>query len=98
MVKFGGNIALLVTLATIGAGANASAVPRAADPCAAIGGQKWVSPKAVRNCFTSIKVNETLKANVCGLPGHFVLRMIDPEACSIRSLMLSARLLPSIPL
>lgn len=35
-----------------------------ADPCAAIGGQKWVAPSAVRACFQSIPVNQTIKANV----------------------------------
>lgn len=78
MVKFRRNSALLVALATMGVSTNASVVPRAADPCAAIGGQNWVSPKAVRDCFTSIKVNETLKANVCGLSGCFVWNIVDP--------------------
>jgi hypothetical protein len=36
----------------------------AADPCAAIGGQKWVAPSAVRACFQSFPVNETIKSNV----------------------------------
>ena len=35
-----------------------------ADPCAAIGGEKWVAPSAVRACFESIPVNQTIKANV----------------------------------
>ena len=35
-----------------------------ADPCAAIGGQKWVAPSALRACFQSIPVNQTIKANV----------------------------------
>lgn len=37
---------------------------RAADPCAAIGGQKWVAPGAVRACFESFAVNQTIKNNV----------------------------------
>lgn len=35
-----------------------------ADPCAVIGGKKWVSPKEVRACYSSIKVDQTLKNNV----------------------------------
>ena len=38
--------------------------PRSSDPCAAIAGQKWVSPAAVRACFTSFKVEPVIKANV----------------------------------
>ncbi|KAG6918602.1 hypothetical protein DXG01_013013 [Tephrocybe rancida] len=37
---------------------------RASDPCAAIAGQKWVAPKDVRACYSSIKVDPTLKTNV----------------------------------
>ena len=37
---------------------------RAADPCAAIGGQKWVAPGALRACFESFAVNQTIKENV----------------------------------
>ncbi|KAJ8454077.1 hypothetical protein ONZ45_g19447 [Pleurotus djamor] len=37
---------------------------RAADPCAAIAGQKWVAPKDVRACFKSIRVDDTLKTNI----------------------------------
>ena len=36
----------------------------ALDPCAAIAGKKWVAPKDVRACFTSLKVNPDIKANV----------------------------------
>jgi len=43
---------------------NGSVLPRASDPCAAIGGQKWVAPGAVRDCYKAVKVNETLKNNV----------------------------------
>jgi len=39
-------------------------VERAADPCAAIGEQKWASPKAVRACYTSFKVDPVIKDNV----------------------------------
>ena len=37
---------------------------RAADPCAAIAGQKWVAPSDVRACLTSFQVNPVEKANV----------------------------------
>ncbi|CAL1699095.1 unnamed protein product [Somion occarium] len=37
---------------------------RAIDPCAAIAGQKWVSPRDVRACFTSFKVDPDIKANI----------------------------------
>lgn len=43
----------------------ASSTPRAADPCAVIGGQKWVAPSAVRACFESFPINESTKSNVC---------------------------------
>lgn len=49
---------------------------RAADPCAAIAGQKWVAPQDVRACFTSFKVDPEIKANVrapspqCALSDH----------------------------
>ncbi|KAI0714792.1 hypothetical protein C8Q76DRAFT_728141 [Earliella scabrosa] len=45
--------------------ANANTVDaRAADPCAAIGGKKWVSPAEVRACFTSFPVDPVVKANI----------------------------------
>ncbi|RDB27918.1 Peptidase S41 family protein ustP [Hypsizygus marmoreus] len=34
------------------------------DLCSVIAGQKWVSPKDVRACFTSMKVDQTLKLNI----------------------------------
>ena len=37
---------------------------RAADPCAVIGGQKWVAPGALRACFESFAMNQTIKENV----------------------------------
>ncbi|PPQ84793.1 hypothetical protein CVT25_007425 [Psilocybe cyanescens] len=36
----------------------------AGDPCAAIGGQKWVAPKDLRACFTSVKVDPVIKDNI----------------------------------
>ena len=37
---------------------------RAADPCAAIAGRKWVAPSDVRACFTSFQVDPAEKTNV----------------------------------
>ncbi|KAJ7924911.1 hypothetical protein B0H13DRAFT_1976670 [Mycena leptocephala] len=34
------------------------------DPCAAIAGQKWVSPSEARSCMFSFPVDEEIKANV----------------------------------
>ncbi|KLO14415.1 hypothetical protein SCHPADRAFT_872766 [Schizopora paradoxa] len=34
------------------------------DPCAAIGNQEWVAPSAVRACFESFPVNQTIKSNI----------------------------------
>ncbi|KAJ7126237.1 hypothetical protein C8R44DRAFT_781419 [Mycena epipterygia] len=34
------------------------------DPCAVIGGQKWVAPKDVRACLSSFKVDPTIKTNI----------------------------------
>lgn len=56
-------------LAVVGATVNGSVLPRASDPCAAISGQKWIAPRAVRDCYSTVKVNETLKNNV----SHFHL-------------------------
>ncbi|KAF7325770.1 Peptidase S41 family protein ustP [Mycena kentingensis (nom. inval.)] len=39
-------------------------VALAQDPCAAIGGQKWVAPAALRACFQSFPVNQTTKENI----------------------------------
>ncbi|GLB42382.1 putative peptidase family S41 [Lyophyllum shimeji] len=50
-----------VALSLVGA---TVAEERVADPCAAIAGQKWVSPKDVRACYSSIKVDQTLKTNI----------------------------------
>ncbi|PPQ65798.1 LOW QUALITY PROTEIN: hypothetical protein CVT26_000383 [Gymnopilus dilepis] len=37
---------------------------RAADPCAVVGGKKWVNPKDLRACFTSVKVDPVQKENI----------------------------------
>jgi hypothetical protein len=42
------------------------------DPCARIGGKKWVAPSEVRACYTSVRVNETVKNNVRPLSHAFV--------------------------
>ncbi|KAF9560741.1 hypothetical protein CPC08DRAFT_636240 [Agrocybe pediades] len=56
------SLLLLASLSTFTAASDV--VTRAADPCAAIGQQTWVSPSAVRACYRSVKVNETEKANI----------------------------------
>ncbi|KAL5481091.1 hypothetical protein ACEPAI_10032 [Sanghuangporus weigelae] len=55
---------MLLTLSSLIVAAAANAVPRAPDPCAAIGRQKWVAPSAVRSCFESFPVNQTIKTNI----------------------------------
>ncbi|KAF8198537.1 hypothetical protein BJ912DRAFT_1074631 [Pholiota molesta] len=44
--------------------ASVDVAEREADPCAAIGGQRWVAPSAVRACFASIKVDPVIKNNI----------------------------------
>ncbi|KAJ7784767.1 hypothetical protein B0H16DRAFT_1402826 [Mycena metata] len=39
------------------------------DPCAVIGGKKWVAPADVRACFSSFKVNQTIKSNILDVVG-----------------------------
>ncbi|KAJ7754455.1 hypothetical protein B0H16DRAFT_1316217 [Mycena metata] len=39
------------------------------DPCAIIGGEKWVAPSNVRACFSSFKVDESLKSNILDVVG-----------------------------
>ncbi|KAF8649153.1 hypothetical protein AX16_005951 [Volvariella volvacea WC 439] len=34
------------------------------DPCAVIGGKKWVAPQDVRACYESARVDETIKSNI----------------------------------
>lgn len=46
------------------AGQSGVAKSAQADPCAAIAGQVWVSPEAVRACFESFPVEPEIKANV----------------------------------
>ncbi|KAF8157203.1 hypothetical protein B0H34DRAFT_490777 [Crassisporium funariophilum] len=59
-----GTFLLVSGLAAIAAATNIEVVGRAADPCAKIGGQKWVAPQDVRACFTSAKVDQSIKANI----------------------------------
>ncbi|KAK0458953.1 uncharacterized protein EV420DRAFT_1541517 [Desarmillaria tabescens] len=42
----------------------ATVVSAQRDPCASIGGQTWVTPAQVRECYKSFAVNETEKANI----------------------------------
>ena len=44
--------------------ASCVAAASAADPCAVVGGKKWVNPKDLRACFTSVKVDPVQKENV----------------------------------
>ncbi|KIK68514.1 hypothetical protein GYMLUDRAFT_68368 [Collybiopsis luxurians FD-317 M1] len=37
---------------------------QASDPCAIIGGQKWVSPQDLRACFNSFPVDPSVKENI----------------------------------
>ncbi|KAF5371736.1 hypothetical protein D9758_003448 [Tetrapyrgos nigripes] len=37
---------------------------RQSDPCANIGGQKWVDPADLRACFTSVPVDPAIKENI----------------------------------
>uniref|UniRef100_A0A0W0FIA0 Uncharacterized protein n=1 Tax=Moniliophthora roreri TaxID=221103 RepID=A0A0W0FIA0_MONRR len=39
-------------------------VPAPADPCATIGGQKWVAPRDLKACYESFKVDPALKDNI----------------------------------
>ncbi|KAF7316315.1 Peptidase S41 family protein ustP [Mycena indigotica] len=41
-----------------------AAVNAATDPCATIGGKKWASPKDVRACLSSFKLDPAIKNNV----------------------------------
>ncbi|KJA21567.1 hypothetical protein HYPSUDRAFT_55453 [Hypholoma sublateritium FD-334 SS-4] len=52
------------SLVAVAAAASITALERAVDPCAAISGQKWVAPSALRACFTSVKVDPTIKENI----------------------------------
>ncbi|KAJ3895302.1 hypothetical protein GG344DRAFT_39083 [Lentinula edodes] len=43
----------------------AAEIPRQTnDPCAKIGGQKWVSPEDLRACYTSFAVDPVIKENI----------------------------------
>jgi len=61
MVNTGGFLAVLSLLAPVFA---SDVATRQSDPCAKVGGQKWVSPSDLRACFTSVPVDPVLKENV----------------------------------
>ncbi|KAF8960420.1 hypothetical protein BDZ97DRAFT_1307262 [Flammula alnicola] len=66
-MAFPANVRSFLLVASLAAAAAATAVDvatRAADPCAIIAGQKWVAPKDLRACFTSVKVDPTIKENI----------------------------------
>ncbi|TCD64095.1 hypothetical protein EIP91_004537 [Steccherinum ochraceum] len=56
--------ALLGAVSALAAIVDTRLVAKAVDPCAAIAGQKWVAPAAVRACFTSFQVDPIVKANI----------------------------------
>lgn len=65
------------------------------DPCAIIGGKKWVSPQDVRACFTSVKVDQSVKENV----HFFFLECVGCHGLPVlahRSLKSSIKLWPFI--
>ncbi|KAJ7167423.1 hypothetical protein C8R43DRAFT_985248 [Mycena crocata] len=55
---------LTVLTAFTSAKATSELHARKPDPCAVIGGQKWVAPKDVRACFSSFKVDPAIKSNI----------------------------------
>ncbi|KAJ6588635.1 hypothetical protein B0H19DRAFT_1100376 [Mycena capillaripes] len=67
MAPFYHFLALLTTLGVISIRAAASELQNdkgKADPCAVIGGKKWVAPSDVRACFSSFKVDPVIKSNI----------------------------------
>ena len=64
LAAVGVTLALIVRYDALVSAAVVDVSTRAADPCAAIGGQKWVAPGALRACFESFAVNQTIKENV----------------------------------
>ena len=53
----------LVQLSIVG-GAYAQDLKPSADPCVAIGGKKWVAPRDVRACYSSIPLDPAIKTNI----------------------------------
>ena len=51
-----------VAVSTLSVAALVSALP--GDPCAKIAGQKWVSPRDVRACYSSFPVDQKEKSNI----------------------------------
>jgi len=55
------------------------------DPCAVIGGKKWVDPADVRACYRSFEVDPVLKANVgatfCYPPSAYLIPSADSRGC-----------------
>lgn len=91
--------ATLIAFVSIAVAASASDVSaRAADPCAAIGGKKWVSPKEVRACYSSFKVDSAKKTNVRTPSLSSEIRILTSILCYHRFLTSQKRLRPSIRL
>ncbi|KAJ6580011.1 hypothetical protein DFH09DRAFT_1260401 [Mycena vulgaris] len=57
-------LALLSAFRFISANAASEVQARKEDPCAVIGGKKWVAPKDVRACLSSFKVDPAIKTNI----------------------------------
>ncbi|KAJ7485636.1 hypothetical protein FB451DRAFT_1027378 [Mycena latifolia] len=57
-------LALLSAFGFSSANAASEVQARKEDPCAVIGGKKWVAPKDVRACFSSFKVDPAIKSNI----------------------------------
>ncbi|KAJ6595571.1 hypothetical protein DFH09DRAFT_1135002 [Mycena vulgaris] len=57
-------LALLSVFGFISANAASEVQGRKEDPCAVIGGKKWVAPKDVRACLSSFKVDQAIKTNI----------------------------------
>ncbi|KAF9479493.1 hypothetical protein BDN70DRAFT_932553 [Pholiota conissans] len=55
---------LLASFVVVAATVSVDIEARKPDPCAAIAGQKWVAPSALRACFTSVKVDPVIKDNI----------------------------------
>ncbi|KAJ7913878.1 hypothetical protein B0H13DRAFT_2003844 [Mycena leptocephala] len=57
-------LALFSTLGVISAHTASELQDRKVDPCAVIGGKKWVAPSDVRACLSSFKVDPAIKSNI----------------------------------
>ncbi|KAG6819945.1 hypothetical protein H0H93_007151 [Arthromyces matolae] len=58
------DIGLLGAFACLGLLLGTAAQQRDSDPCTVIAGQKWVAPKDVRDCYSSIQVDPAIRENI----------------------------------